>query len=80
MSKLLKQMDETDEDKFLERLKVILRGVIPVDADYFIMLSDTDRKKVIHMSNVGEEEAVEWLDETAAHIHKELKRKARRKG
>lgn len=79
MSKTLRAMTEAEEQEFLERMRVFLKGYIPLDADYFIILSTTDRKKSIHMSNVGEDEAIEWLDDTADHIHKNMKVNARRK-
>lgn len=57
----------------------VVKGMIPFDTDFFLILSDADRKKSVHISNIGCDEAIEWLDETADHIHHQAKNEARKK-
>ena len=63
----------------MKRVMEVVKGMVPIDTDFFLILSDSDRKKQVHISNIGYEEAIEWLDETADFIHKEAKKEARQR-
>lgn len=67
-AKLLRQMSDDERAAFAEKFLKLIKSIIPIDADYFLFMTTEDKNNVIHLSSLGDTEAIQLLKDIEEHL------------